>query len=254
MVHSVLQPVICDDGKLIRPRRPDGKARSEDYFDRDLFEIQERSDGLADLISSSVPRRFFDGLLTGRALFLGILHRIFNLSDEIIVAARNAQYTIEVLVFEDRRDYDRFSSRQVLSHLDRTPVVYKLIVGYPRKNTHIERRRVLRHRRIRLRTEVMNIRKGFDLQRRGSQTEQHPLPFRSFRADVSDQLLIQQPRFDCAKIAQPRMRYVGDVFRLHPGLRSRRYEMVVIYRLFQKPRLARDIGTNPLFFKELATR
>src|SRR6185369_1636865 len=100
----------------------------ETTVDRGLFEIQERSDGLADLIRSGVPRRFFDGLLTGRAGFLGILHRIFNLGNEVIVAARNAQYTIEVLVFENRRDYDRFASCQVFSHLDRAPVVYKLIV------------------------------------------------------------------------------------------------------------------------------
>src|SRR5437867_1390835 len=101
------------------------KKTSSRFISTPSLPLEMFKDIFAHLLGSRVPRRA-DRSLPSASMRLGITRqRVFNLRDEVILAARNAQYTIQHFVFVKRSDHHRLASRKVLEHLDRAAVAHE---------------------------------------------------------------------------------------------------------------------------------
>src|SRR5207244_3641261 len=76
------------------------------YVIRGLSPFYQRDNSLTHFLGASVPRRLFYRLLASLALLCRVVcKRILRLRDEVIIAARNAKYTIQRFVFVNRGDH-----------------------------------------------------------------------------------------------------------------------------------------------------
>src|SRR5262245_34053264 len=156
----------------------------------------------ANLQRSPVPRCVTNRSLSCLFHRLGIsTESVLHLSNEVIVASGDAQYTIEPFELVKRSHHHRLTRGEILSPLDRAAVVDEIVIGHPGQHANIELRRILGQSRVRLRPEIVHIREVLYAEPRRLQPHQNPVPFRTRSRYKADQLLIEQPCLDSSEIA-----------------------------------------------------
>src|SRR5262245_50333665 len=197
--------------------------------------LQDRSYIVADGFSASVPGRSCDGRLPGHPLLQAVaLKRILDFRDEVVGAASNPQYTIEMLVFVKRRNNHWLSGGEVLSNFNGAAVVYECVVGDPGQDADIEARGITGHLFVWPRTEVMDRGQRLYFKGRRSQSDQHPMPVRTAAGNVANQFLIHQPGFHRAEVTETRLRNTANVLRENEIRRGRCLsEVLEVHGLFQ---------------------